>query len=57
VGPWQVEYLCRHRPVWRDAGDFDSPTEAIGRAILLAASSGRPVRVIDALGRQLWPEL
>jgi hypothetical protein len=48
--PFQVQYLCRYRAVWRDAGpeveDFEVALHIAGNWL----SAGRPLRVVDARG-------
>ena len=47
---WTVEYLCRYRPVWYEAGDYYSLAAAIAAAVQLLQKTGRPVQVRDEAG-------
>ena len=44
---WTVEYLCRYRPVWYEAGEHASLAAAIAAAVRLFQKTGRPVHVRD----------
>ena len=52
---YRVEWLCTHRPVWREEEpDTANVNEAISRAWEIAHHRGTQARVIDEAGQEVF---
>lgn len=51
---WTVQYLCQYSPIWRDAAETFIWEHAVRACRILRATRGRPARIIDDFGREVY---
>jgi len=51
---WTVQYLCQYAPIWRDAAETAVWEEAVIACQTIRFSRGRPARIVNEFGQEVY---